>query len=134
MGLRVQLTSEFGRAMVNLKQMRRLALLMGILGLLANSFECYGAWMMSKQARDCCNSGHCSPANHDPCCKNAPSGSIQAFVSQHKSEVSPTVVAVAVLPVTDSSSASTFVPHQSLGGSDISPPLGFRTNSLPLLI
>jgi hypothetical protein len=62
--------------MINSIEMRRLALLIGILGLLANSFECYGAWMISKQARDCCKSGDCSPANHDPCCKAAPSRTV----------------------------------------------------------
>ena len=73
--------------MVNLAEMRRFALI-AILGLIASSFDCYGVWVMSKQARDCCNSGHCSPANHDPCCKTAPSGTNQYLVKQQNVHLS----------------------------------------------
>lgn len=116
------------------KLMRRLALLIGILGLLANSFDCYGAWIISKQARDCCKSGHCSRTNHDPCCSAAPSGSNQLFVSQHKVNLSPAIVAVAVMAITVRPTANALILHQPLVGSDIPPPLAFRSDSLPLLI
>ena len=114
--------------------MRRLALLIGILGLLANSFACYGAGLLSKQARDCCNSGHCSPANHDPCCKTAPSGSNQLFVSQQKIHIVAPIVAIVVTVTSVVPDAIALSLDRPLIGSDIPPPLGFQGSSLPLLI
>ena len=115
-------------------EIRRLALLIGILGLFANSLDCYGAWIMSKQARDCCNSGHCSPANHDPCCKTAPSGGNQLFVAHEKAPVNPPIMALGVVVISAVPLPISMPAHRFGIGSDIPPPLAFRSTSLPLLI
>src|ERR1700734_593143 len=67
--------------------LRRSLLLVALAGLLLNSLDCYGAWLTGAQARKCCASGHCSPANRDSCCKNSPAGASQAFKLQPKASV-----------------------------------------------
>ena len=117
-----------------LVKLRRLAWFIAVVGLLVNSLDCYGASLISKQARDCCNSGHCSPANHDPCCKSAPSGAGHLLLGQQKVHVEPLVVTIAVL----SPFAATFLrddpAYRVMPPPDISPPFEIGNNSLPLLI
>lgn len=120
----------------NHKTMRspRLACLFAFAGLFLSSLDCYGAWITSKQARKCCNSGQCSRANPDPCCKNAPSDAQQSFVAQQQIHVHPPLVTLGVLSPCAGPLQSTMLVHRFVMGSDIPPPLEFRSNSLPLLI
>ena len=113
-------------------EMRRFVWLMAVAGLLLNSLDCYGAWIVSRQARECCNSGRCSPANLTACCKAAPSGAHLALTGQPKVDSQapvPAVVAQFAVPVPITTAA-----RQVTIGMDLPPPLEFRSSSLPLLI
>jgi hypothetical protein len=114
-------------------EMRRFVWLIAVAGLLLNSLDCYGAWIVSKQARECCNSGHCSAANLSPCCQAAPSGAHLALVGQPKADghaPMPAIVAQSAVQLVIAPSAQ----HQFAIRLDIPPPLEFRSSSLPLLI
>src|SRR5260370_36468721 len=81
---------------------RRSVLLVALACLLLNALECYGASLTSAQARKCCGSGHCSPANLDPCCRNSPTGTTPTLVAQPKTSVQqpiPHMVALSAMPV-----------------------------------
>ena len=110
-------------------------LLVALACLFLNAVDCYGAGLISAQARKCCASGHCSPANHDSCCKNAPAGTTQAFELHQKTSVQkpvPNVAALIAAPVDLSFSARfDFV---RAGSDDHPPPRDFLNSSLPLLI
>jgi hypothetical protein len=114
-------------------ELRRLVLLIAIAGLLVNSLDCYGAWITSNQARDCCNSGYCSPANPDPCCKTAPSGQ-QALVGQQKVHIDPLIVSLAVISQAAVALPSAMADAPFVVGSDLPPPPKVRSQNLPLLI
>jgi hypothetical protein len=114
--------------------MPRLALFLAALGLVLNSLDCYGAWLVNKQARECCKSGHCSRSNPDPCCKTAFPGAHQSFAGQQKIQIQPTLAIGGVTFPMAAPLLSATCAHEFLVGSDISPPLDFRSNSLPLLI
>lgn len=115
-------------------EFRRLLVLVAVAGLLANSLDCYGAWITSKQARRCCNSGHCSPANHDPCCKIAPAGGSQPLLAQQNVHVTPPIASVSVAAQAMLPILAAAPKLQPIVGCDMPPPLEFRSTSLPLLI
>jgi hypothetical protein len=115
-------------------ELRRVALFIAIAGLFANSLDCYGAGILSQQARECCNSGHCSAANPDPCCKTAPSGAHQALVSQPKVHVDPVIVMVAVVSLSTVPLPSAMPGAPFVVGSDLPPPPKITSQNLPLLI
>jgi hypothetical protein len=82
---------------------RRSVLLVALACLLLNAFDCFGAGLISAQARKCCASGHCSPKNLDSCCKNAPSGANQALLLHPKVSVQKPIANITALnpvPVT----------------------------------
>src|SRR5215472_7811724 len=112
----------------------RLAALLAFAALVVNSLDCYGAWLTSKQARECCSSGHCSSAKPDPCCQTAPSGGHQNFISQQKVDNHPLFVTLEFVSPSAIPLLSAVSVHQFVIGSDIPPPLEFSALSLPLLI
>src|SRR5262245_10021126 len=112
----------------------RLAALLAFAALVVNSLDCYGAWITSKQARECCSSGHCSSAKPDPCCHTAPSASHPNFISQQKVDNHPLFVTLALVSPSPVPLLSAVFLRQFQIGSDIPPPLESRALSLPLLI
>jgi hypothetical protein len=108
-------------------------LFIALAGVLLNALDCYGAWITSKQARDCCRSGHCSPANHDPCCKISPSPASQVTVHQQKTQFAPPAIAAAAVAAPAAPLAAV-VWRRIAVDVDASPPHGLRANNLPLLI
>ena len=79
---------------------RRSVLLAALACLLLNAFDCFGAGLISAQARKCCASGHCSPKNLDSCCKNAPSGANQSLILHPRiSDQRPVPNIIALNPV-----------------------------------
>jgi len=115
-------------------ELRRVVFFIAIAGLFANSLDCYGAGMTSKEARDCCNSGHCSPANPDPCCKTVPSGAHQDLVGQQKVHIDPLILTVAVVSQSAVTVPSVMPDAPFVVGSDLPPPPKVRSQNLPLLI
>jgi hypothetical protein len=113
---------------------RRAALLPAILCLLLNVLNCGGAVLMSAQARKCCGSGHCSPANHDSCCRTSPGGSIQTL----EAHSGPTVPAPAIIPMIVNATPFDLVPASRPFDieevSETPPPGEFSCCPLPLRI
>jgi len=111
---------------------RRIVLLIALVGLVLNALGCYGSWIISPQARKCCGNGHCSPANHDPCCKLSVTSSVQVLQIQEKICVYPPILGgPAVEPLTTSHvSFARPIPIKA----DPSPPGGLKLTSSPLLI
>jgi hypothetical protein len=104
--------------------LRRPALLPAIACLLLNVLSCNGAWLLSAQARKCCASGDCSPANHDSCCRTSPAGSVQTL----EAHSSPTVPAPAIIPLIVNAAPLHLVPatrpHDIEAGLSGTPPPG----------
>lgn len=74
---------------------RRISLLVIVsAALLLNAAGCFGSWAFSAEARKCCGSGKCSPANKpadkkDDCCKISTAVSSQEFQTEAKVTLSP---------------------------------------------
>jgi hypothetical protein len=112
----------------------RAALLFALAALFVNSLDCYGAWITSSQARECCRKGHCSPANGDPCCKGSLTQSGHALQPQKRIPVQPQIsVALLILQ-----SGQAMVALQTIrldaSSNDLPPPLRPVGNPVPLLI
>ena len=107
--------------------MIRRAILIAIatLAVTINALGCNGAWITSAQARKCCASEKCSPANTvDSCCKAAPGGSTQDLETQAR--VSVLVLQLAAPPASEE--FVVFLPTLSLSSAVTdadSPPIDF---------
>jgi hypothetical protein len=115
--------------------LRRPALLLAVVCLLLNVLDCSGAALMSAQARKCCGSGHCSPSNHDPCCRTSPAGSVQTLEAHAKAAVP----APATVPVILNVSLSCLGPTVRFDRIDLEvsggpPPWQVQSSRLPLRI
>jgi hypothetical protein len=114
---------------------RRPVLLVALACLLLNALDCYGASLTGAQARKCCASGHCSPANLDSCCKNFPAGTSLALELHPKISVEkpiPNVAALDAAPV--GLCFSLRFELISADWEDHPPPRDFLNSGLPLRI
>lgn len=113
----------------------RIALLFALTALFLNSLDCYGAWMTSSQARDCCRKGHCSPAKGDPCCKNSPAQSGNALQARAQAPVAPQMASSLALPEAGLATVALLrASRVEAPVSGLPPPLGPVASPIPLLI
>ena len=113
----------------------RLALLFSVAALFLNSLDCYGAWMMSSQARDCCRKGHCAPSKGDSCCNNSLAQSGLALQARDQAPPAPQVATS--LPGVASTLATAALPTANRIEAPVSglpPPLDPIASPIPLLI
>jgi hypothetical protein len=110
------------------------ALLLVLVCLVFNALDCNGAWLTDRQAKKCCAKGHCTPANQDPCCKNAPIGQTFALAAYAKATVPGPVVSahLAVPPLAAAISGQRVLFYVEATGPP--PPLIFADHALPLRV
>jgi hypothetical protein len=112
----------------------RAALLFALAALFVNSLDCYGAWITSSQARDCCRKGHCSPASGDPCCKGSLTQSGHALQPQKRIPVQPQISAALLIPENGQATVALQTNRLDASANDLPPPLRLVGNLVPLLI
>lgn len=125
--------------MCKLRAMRvkRCVLFIAVAALFLNVLGCYGTWIVSSQARECCGAGHCSPSKGDPCCQASAAGFAQALLTPEKTSVQQPVTTIA--PLLACNSIGVRIDYDSFGWSSADavhhpPPPGIIDHSLPLLI
>jgi len=110
-------------------------LLVALACLLLNALDCYGAGLTNAPARKCCASGHCSPRNHDSCCKNTPSGANQALEFHPKISVQKPILNIVALNVVPADMRLSLRFDGFVAGMDGDPPpRSLPDNLLPLRI
>jgi hypothetical protein len=112
----------------------RAALLFALAALFVNSLDCYGAWITSSQARDCCRKGHCSPASGDPCCKGPLTQSGHALQPQKRIPVQPQISVALLIPENGQATVALQTNRLDASANDLPPPLRLVGNLVPLLI
>src|SRR5436305_12998671 len=97
--------------------------------------DCVSLFFADKQARDCCQKGHCNRKNPDPCCQL----STKLDLTQVQAKERAQLPVLAALPGIAAWTGPVFIapadlwPHHRTTFSP-SPPAGRRNRSLPSLV
>lgn len=96
--------------------------------------DCVTMFVKSKQTHDCCNKGHCSRTNPDPCCQISARTDIAKDQVKQKTAL-PELVAIPVVAVwTPSTVAPMFLWDRHRPAFAPSPPGQLGNFRLPLLV